>query len=96
MFSLSLKTVKNAQRGLFFIHAAVMWAHEPLGMTIYIYICESLSETVMWAHEPLGMTIYIYESLSETVMWAHEPLGMTIYIYIYESLSETVMWAHDL
>ena len=36
-FSLSPKTVKNLQRGLFFIDAAVMWALEPLGMTIYIY-----------------------------------------------------------
>ena len=38
MFSLCTKTVKNLQRGLFFIDAAVMWAPEPLGMTIYIYM----------------------------------------------------------
>ena len=31
-------TVKNLQRGLFFIAAAVMWAMEPLWMTMYIYI----------------------------------------------------------
>ena len=38
MFSLSTKTVKNFLIGLFFIDAAVMWAFETLGMTIYIYI----------------------------------------------------------
>ena len=38
--------------------SAVMWALEPLGMTIYIYIY--IDAAVMWALEPLGMTIYIY------------------------------------
>ena len=38
MFSLSLKTVMNLQRGIFFIDAAVMLALDPLRMTIYIYI----------------------------------------------------------
>ena len=47
MFSLSEKTVKNLQRGLFFIDAAVMWALLPLGMTIYIYIY--VDAAVMWA-----------------------------------------------
>ena len=37
-FSLSSKTVKNLQSGLFFIDAAVMWPLEPLWMTIYIHI----------------------------------------------------------
>ena len=56
MFSLSSMTVKNLQRGLFIIDAAVMWALDPLGMTIYIYI----DAAVMWALDPLGMTMYIY------------------------------------
>ena len=37
MFSLSLKTVKNLQSGFFFIHAALMWALEPLGMPMCTY-----------------------------------------------------------
>ena len=56
MFSLSSKTVKNLLRGLFFIDSAVMWALEPLGMTMDIYV----DAAVMWALEPLGMTMYIY------------------------------------
>ena len=36
MSSLSSKTVKNIQRGIFFADAAVMWALELIGMTIYI------------------------------------------------------------
>ena len=38
MSSLSLKTVNILQSGLIFIDAAVMWALEPLGPTMYIYI----------------------------------------------------------
>ena len=34
----------------------MMWALEPHGMTIYIYI----DAAVMWALEPHRMTIYIY------------------------------------
>ena len=33
MFSVSSMTVKNLQRGLFFIDAAAMWSLKPLGMT---------------------------------------------------------------
>ena len=45
MSSLSSKTAKNLQMGLFFIDAAVMWDLEPLGMTIYIhtYTCRYTS-----------------------------------------------------
>ena len=38
MFSLCSITMKTLHRGFFFIDAAVMWALEPLEMTIYIYI----------------------------------------------------------
>ena len=33
------KDSEESQKGLFFIGAAVVWALEPLGMTICIYIC---------------------------------------------------------
>ena len=58
MFLLSSKTVKNLQKGPFFIDAAVIWALEPLGMTICIYIY--IDAAVMWALEPQGITICIY------------------------------------
>ena len=40
-----------------YVGAAVVWALEPLGMTICIYIY--VGAAVVWALEPLGMTIYI-------------------------------------
>ena len=58
-----------------------MWALEPLGMTICIYIY--IDAAVMCALEPLGMTICIYIYIDAAVMCALEPLGMTICIYAY-------------
>ena len=64
-----------------YVGAAVVWALEPLGMTIciYIYIC--------WCCCGVGFGTsrddYIYIYVDAAVVWALEPLGMTICIYIY-------------
>ena len=54
--------VKNTQNGLFFIYAAVMWAQEPLGITIYIYI----------SHIPFAFSLQNQEIIPD-YMTDHQP-----------------------